>query len=60
MKINTRKVTRQLLAAIDDGMISKDAVIAACLDYMSEAEVADMCEIEGLIEVDEGVLFDEC
>ena len=59
MRPNTRKVTRQLLDAIDDGTVSKDAVIVACLNYMSEAEVADMCEIEGLIELDEGVLVDE-
>ena len=65
MRPTARKVTRQLLDAIDEGIVSKDDVIRACLDYMSEADVADMCENEGLLETDqdeeneEGFLIDE-
>lgn len=65
MRPTARKVTRQLLDAIEEGIVSKDDVIRACLDYMSEADVADMCENEGLLETDqdeeneEGFLIDE-
>lgn len=65
MRPTARKVTRQLLDAIDEGIVSKDDVIRACLDYMSEADVADMCENEGLLGIDqdeeneEGFLIDE-
>jgi hypothetical protein len=66
MKLTTRKVTRQLLDAIEEGMLSRDEVIRACLDYMSESAVADMCESEGLLDLntdneenEEGFLFDE-
>lgn len=65
-----RKATNQLLDAIDCGAISADTVVRLCLDYMSEAQVADMCSAEGLLadddndnepheDQDEGVLFDE-
>lgn len=65
MRPTARKVTRQLLDAIEEGIVSKDDVIRACLDYMSEADVADMCENEGLLGTDqdeeneEGFLIDE-
>ena len=65
MRPTARKVTRQLLDAINEGIVSKDDVIRACLDYMSEADVADMCENEGLLGTDqdeeneEGFLIDE-
>ena len=44
MRPTTRKVTVRL---------------RACLNYMSEAEIADMCDMEGLLVCDEGVVFDE-
>ena len=62
MSRNLRKVTVQLLSAIDDGDVSAEAVVRACLNYMSEADVANMCEIEGLLDInveDEGVIIDE-
>ena len=40
----TRKFTNRLLEAIEQGALDKDLVIKACLQYMSEAEVQDMCE----------------
>lgn len=39
----TRKYTNKLLQMIEDGEISKDLVINACLLYMSEDDVKDMC-----------------
>lgn len=45
-----RKVTNQLLEMVEDGLINKTALIRACLDYMSEADVADMAHAEGFIE----------
>ena len=47
-----RKVTNQILEMVEDGVLDKDAVIMACLKYMSEDEVADMARINEL-------LFDE-
>jgi hypothetical protein len=38
----TRKVTKQLLQLIEDGVLDPQTVLEACLSYMSEAEVADM------------------
>ena len=45
-----RKVTNQLLAMVEDGLIDKVVLIRTCLDYMSEADVADMAHAEGFIE----------
>ena len=39
----TREITNKLLEAIDAGLLDRDAVIMACVKYMSEYEVADMC-----------------
>ncbi len=38
---------------IEEGVLDKDTVILACLNYMSEAEVRDMAESEGFIEEEE-------
>ena len=35
--------TSMLLEMIEDGRMGTEAVLAACLNYMSEAEIADMC-----------------
>jgi hypothetical protein len=48
-----REYTNRILEAIDEGILSRDAVIQACLNYMSEAQVKDMCESEGFFEDDE-------
>ena len=39
----TRKATNELLELIEGGILDKDTVIMACLKYMSEDEVAEMC-----------------
>ncbi len=38
----TRKYTNELLLLVDEGMLDKDAVIMACVKYMSEDDVEDM------------------
>jgi hypothetical protein len=38
----TREYTNYLLAAVEDGVLDKDAVIMACVKYMSEDDVKDM------------------
>jgi hypothetical protein len=40
-----REITNQILEMIEQGILEKDAVITACLSYMSEADVADMAHI---------------
>jgi hypothetical protein len=48
----TRKVTNQILEAVDDGLLDPKQALLAALLYMSEDEVADMARINEL-------LFDE-
>lgn len=38
----TRKATTLLLEMLEDGVLDSDALARACLNYMSEADVADM------------------
>ena len=40
----TREYTKKVLEAIENEMLSKDLVIMACMNYMSEAQIKDMCE----------------
>ena len=39
----SREKTKLLLAAIEEGLLDRDTVIMACVKYMSEDDVADMC-----------------
>jgi hypothetical protein len=39
----SRRATRKLLEFVDEGLLDRDHVILACVKYMSEDEVADMC-----------------
>jgi hypothetical protein len=52
MNRSTRKVTNQLLELIDEGALDPRQVLSACLQYMSEHDVADMAHVNELI-VDE-------
>ena len=45
----TRQYTEQLLEMIEDGILDRDAVIMACVKYMSEDEVRDMMEINEFV-----------
>lgn len=49
----TRQYTEQLLEMVEDGMLDRDAVIMACVKYMSEDEVRDMMEINEFVPVEE-------
>lgn len=41
----TRQATNRLLEMIEDGLLDRNTVIMACVKYMSEDDVADMCHI---------------
>jgi hypothetical protein len=45
----SREVTTKILAAVEEGLLDRDAVILACLNYLSEDEVRDMCVINELL-----------
>ena len=45
----TRQYTEQLLEMIEDGILDRDAVIMACVKYMSEDEVRDMMEVNEFV-----------
>jgi hypothetical protein len=45
----TRKVTNQLLELIEEGILDAQTVLEACLQYMSEADVADMARSNDLL-----------
>ena len=51
----TREITTKLLEAIEAGTLDRDMVIMACVKYMSEDDVRDMCHINefGLGDEDE-------
>ena len=48
-----RKMTTKLLEAIEDGLLDRDTVIMACVKYMSEEEVSDMCHCNEFFDDDE-------
>jgi hypothetical protein len=41
----TRQATNRILEMVEEGVIDRDTVIMACVKYMSEDDVADMCHI---------------
>ena len=49
----TREYTEQLLEMIEDGILDRDAVIMACVKYMSEDEVRDMMEANEFVPVED-------
>ena len=51
----TREYTDKLLEILEEygSEELKDTVIMACLKYMSEDDVKDMCRLNGLVEEDE-------
>ena len=49
----TREMTNKILEAVDAEMLDKDAVIMACLKYMSEDQVRDMAEANCFFEHEE-------
>lgn len=45
MSRTPREATNKLLELIEEGLLDRDTVIMACVKYMSEDDVADMCHI---------------
>lgn len=41
----TREATNKLLEYVEEGMLDRDSVIMACVKWMSEDDVAEMCRI---------------
>ncbi len=56
---NMRKYTSKLIEGCEAGSLLWEDVARACLTVMSEADVQDMAESEGLIEVEEEEKDDE-
>jgi len=46
---NTRKITNKILCMIEEGLLDPQAVLEACLKYMSENDVADMARVNEFI-----------
>lgn len=49
----TREATCRILEMIEEGILDRDTVIMACLNYMSEADVADMAHCNEFFTDDE-------
>jgi len=49
----TRKVTNKLLELIEEGVLDPQTVLEACMQYMSEDDVADMAHANELLEEEE-------
>lgn len=49
----TREYTNRLIDMIDEGLLSREYVIIACLKYMSEDDVKDMMTINEITTGDE-------
>ena len=47
--INARPNTNKLIALIDDGMLDKDTVLLAALNWLSEDDVLEMAEQNDLM-----------
>lgn len=53
MATTSRAVTNKILELMDEGVFDPQVIAECCLRYMSEDEVADMAQAEGLIEPEE-------
>ena len=45
----SREITNRILEDIDEGILSAEQVVIACLKYMSEDDVRDMAECNELL-----------
>ena len=48
-----REATNKLLELVDEGCLDMRTVILACVGYMSEDEVADMCRCNEFFDIEE-------
>lgn len=51
----SRECTNKLLEYVESGLLDRDHVILACVKYMSEDDVADMCHVNEFFPCDEDV-----
>ena len=49
----SRESTNKLLEYVEEGLLDKDTIIMACVKYMSEDDVADMCHVNEFFYGDE-------
>lgn len=49
----TREATNRLLEMVEEGVLDRDGVILACVNYMSEDDVADMCRANEFFDSDD-------
>ena len=49
MKISTREYSVKLLDMVEEGILDKDAVICAMVNYLSESDVRNMMEVNEFI-----------
>lgn len=50
---DARATTRRVQDLVDQGILSAETVMAACLSHMSEHDVADMAEREGFFDFED-------
>ena len=50
---NTREYSVKLLDMVEEGILDKDAVICAMVNYLSESDVKNMMEVNEFISDDE-------
>ena len=48
--MSVRQATNKLLTMIEEEMLDRDTVILACVKYMSEDQVRDMCHLNEFFE----------
>ena len=48
--MSARQATNKLLTMIEEEMLDRDTVISACVKYMSEDQVRDMCHMNEFFE----------
>ena len=53
MKISTREYSVKLLDMVEEGILNKDAVICAMVNYLSESDVRNMMEVNEFISDDD-------
>jgi hypothetical protein len=54
-----REATNRLIEMVEEGLLDRNSVIIACVNYMSEDEVADMCRVNEFFYSDEDEDEDE-
>jgi hypothetical protein len=57
--VPVRQYTNKMLAAIDEGLLDRDQVILACLNWMSDRDVKLMAEANEFLEEEEDDDVDE-